>query len=108
MPISQTGNKRQGQAADNFSSSWKLVSCLTVLGAVSVLNSDHASAHQGPQVSGVVISLTKHFLPAQREEVGLGAEQPCPRGGQTSENSQEVPLLALCELCPQLRAQAGV
>lgn len=78
MPISQTGNKRQGQAADNFSSSWKLVSCLTVLGAVSVLNSDHASAHQGPQVSGVVISLTKHFLPAQREDGTQGPPDPLP------------------------------
>ena len=57
-------------------------------------------------MSGVAISLTKRFLPAQREEVGLGTEQPCPRRGQTSENSQEVPLLVLCELCPQLRAQA--
>lgn len=32
VPISQTGNKRQEQAADNFSSSWKPVSCLAVLG----------------------------------------------------------------------------
>lgn len=32
MPISQTGNKRQEQAADNFSTSWKLASYLTVLG----------------------------------------------------------------------------
>ena len=74
---------------------------------MSLLNSDHASAHQGSQVRNLAISLTKCFLPAQREEAGLGTEQPCPRGRETSENSQKVPLLVLCQLCPQLRAQAG-
>ena len=58
-------------------------------------------------MSDLAISLTKCFLPAQREEAGLGAEQPCPRGRQTSENSQKAPLLVLCQLCPQLRAQVG-
>ena len=74
---------------------------------MSLLNSDHANAHQESQVSDLAISLTKCFLPAQREEAGLGAEQPCPRGRQTSENSQKAPLLVLCQLCPQLRTQVG-
>lgn len=50
MPISQTGNKRQEQAADNFSTSWKLASYLTLLGGSVTPKFRRCRAHQG--VSG--------------------------------------------------------
>lgn len=47
--VYSTREQRQEQAADNFSTSWKLASYLTLLGG-SVLNHEDARAHQG--VSG--------------------------------------------------------
>lgn len=65
---------------------------------MSLLNTEHANAHQGLRWVVELFSLRfKCFLPAQREETGPGARWPCPRGRQMSENSQEVHLQVLRE-----------
>lgn len=110
VPISQTGNKRQEQAARNFSTSWKLTSRLTVPGAASILsllNTDHANAHQGLEVGGTAIFLSNTSCLPRGKRQAWGARWSCPRGRQMSENSQEVHLQVLCEHCPQLRVEEG-
>lgn len=102
-----TDRKQEAGTAGTCSTSWKLASHLPVPGGS--VPPIHGSCQWPPGVRGGWHSRFsfKCFLPAQREDIGLGAEQLSPRVGRMSENSQEVGLQVPCEHCPQLRAEEG-